>query len=448
MAESPLKVAKAEAGSVPSVPSPAASSSASASSGSEDLSCEFIPPEDVDEIPGWLGRRALMVEDWFACGGEKPVQEALRVTFTDDSVADFSEPLNVMNKKGEVQRTELYETLMKLAEVSPFGHGKETKVDSSVRRAYHIPGAKIRGIEGLQLQEIVDEVRTTLYPEPGQIDAELLKLNIYEEGGHFVNHRDTPRYADAVCSLVVCLPTAHHGGSLVVQHQGEEVTFAFDQALCPGQEGNKVSKGSYELGVGAVSADVACGRPVQCTPYAAFFGHVLHKVRRVKAGTRVTLAYVLRRASNHRQLRSTDVTSDHPPQSDIFHPYLQLDDLKKRCREAGLRVSGSKAALRERLYEDECRKRPLQLIDHRWCTLSAKYFGYALRDALARPDFLPDGGSLGFPCMHLYERRDDIPGELRRPMRFEDVALRGMDAVVAACVPVPVSRYKCVQCCG
>ena len=34
---------------------------------------------------------------------------------------------------------------------------------------------------------------------------------MYGPGGHFKSHVDTPRGADMIGSLVVCLPSAHEG---------------------------------------------------------------------------------------------------------------------------------------------------------------------------------------------------------------------------------------------
>ena len=45
-----------------------------------------------------------------------------------------------------------------------------------------------------------------MVPDAKAVRAELLKLNIYGEGGHFVSHRDTPASRDMFGSLVVCLP--------------------------------------------------------------------------------------------------------------------------------------------------------------------------------------------------------------------------------------------------
>ena len=43
----------------------------------------------------------------------------------------------------------------------------------------------------------------------------------YEQGGHFANHRDTPRSDTHFGSLVLLLPCHFTGGGLTVEHGGE-----------------------------------------------------------------------------------------------------------------------------------------------------------------------------------------------------------------------------------
>ena len=84
-------------------------------------------------------------------------------------------------------------------------------------------------------------------------------------GGFFRPHRDTPRGDPRfVGSLVVCLPVAHSGGGLRVEHSGHSVM--------------------YEFGEGAAAGEVQ---------WAAFFSDCLHEVLPVTSGARVTLAWEL-----------------------------------------------------------------------------------------------------------------------------------------------------------
>lgn len=78
----------------------------------------------------------------------------------------------------------------------------------------------------------------------------------------FKPHRDTPRSDLHFGSLVVCLPSAHEGGQLIVRHQGHSTTFDW-------------SSDSSNL------------------QWAAFYGDCEHEVSQVTSGHRVTLTYNL-----------------------------------------------------------------------------------------------------------------------------------------------------------
>ena len=67
---------------------------------------------------------------------------------------------------------------------------------------------------------MLEKIRNELVPDAGSVTANLVKMNIYEEGGHFGSHLDTPRSETHFGSLVVCLPSYHAGGELKVTHAG------------------------------------------------------------------------------------------------------------------------------------------------------------------------------------------------------------------------------------
>ena len=99
----------------------------------------------------------------------------------------------------------------------------------------------------------------------GKVTAKLHALNMYGPGGFFRRHQDTPRGdPHFVGSLVVCLPVAHTGGGLRIQHSGRSVV--------------------YSWGEGA-----AAGR----VQWVAFLSGCEHEVLPVEAGHRVTLEYQL-----------------------------------------------------------------------------------------------------------------------------------------------------------
>ena len=109
------------------------------------------------------------------------------------------------------------------AKPSPFGMGGETVVDPSVRNASHLFEDDIE-VGGIPLADILEHVRATLVPDEDAITAELHKLNIYTAGGHFKQHKDTPRDEQQFGSLVVCLPVPFKGGALSFEHGGKRQT--------------------------------------------------------------------------------------------------------------------------------------------------------------------------------------------------------------------------------
>ncbi|KIY52044.1 hypothetical protein FISHEDRAFT_70278 [Fistulina hepatica ATCC 64428] len=60
------------------------------------------------------------------------------------------------------------------------------------------------------------------------IVPELYKLNVYEAGGFFKAHVDTPRASNMFGTLVIVFPTMHQGGQLVLRHNDKE--WSYDSA--------------------------------------------------------------------------------------------------------------------------------------------------------------------------------------------------------------------------
>lgn len=193
---------------------------------------------DEDETMRRLAMAALALEDVFVVQGTiKPSEHGgveVDIAQPDESVETLSFPCRlhesiaveagaapptagsgtmrpVATVGGAMRPTETMQHLLSVAEESPFGHGSQTVKDLKVRKALHISADKIKSIRGIDMKAILDHVHLSLLPNERGIRAELLKLNIYRKGDFFVEHRDTPRDATSVGSLVVVLPTAHGG---------------------------------------------------------------------------------------------------------------------------------------------------------------------------------------------------------------------------------------------
>jgi predicted 2-oxoglutarate/Fe(II)-dependent dioxygenase YbiX len=156
--------------------------------------------------------------------------------------------------------------LIAMASQAPYGRGEETIVDPKVRRVWQLEPSQfvLRNAEwNSHLAAIVEAVKQA-FGIRQKVNAQLYKLLVYEKGSFFAPHRDSEKTPGMFGSLVVCLPSRHAGGSLVVAHdsQTEKVDF------------------------GGKDAEFK-------TQYAAFYADCQHKITPVTAGYRICLVYNL-----------------------------------------------------------------------------------------------------------------------------------------------------------
>ena len=164
------------------------------------------------------------------------------------------------------------EQLIAVAQRAPYGRGGETLVDTAVRRTWQIGADQVR-IEGKSWTRTLESVVARAAGGLGVIEpvaAELYKLLIYDEGSHFVGHRDTEKAPGMFATLIITLPSVHAGGELVVRHKGREVRL-----------------------------DMRCDDPSEAA-FAAFYADCLHEVLPVTAGCRMVLVYNLLRPGKGR----------------------------------------------------------------------------------------------------------------------------------------------------
>jgi len=201
----------------------------------------------------------------FACRLTLPV-DALELAV--DGVGDIPLPLSTAQAKA----------LAEVARPAPFGLGKRTLRDPKVRNVGEIARSRVR-IDRRRwkrhLTPALEDIRAQLGLPDGTLEARLHKLLVYGKGQFFLPHRDTERDDDMLGTLVVVLPSAHRGGTLVVEHKGEARRFVAPRA-----------------------------NAAPALTLLAFYADCLHEVRPVTAGTRVVLSY---------QLHFTSVTPDAPP---------------------------------------------------------------------------------------------------------------------------------------
>ena len=146
-------------------------------------------------------------------------------------------------------------------EPAPFGDGDATRVDVSVRNAYRFKSRGETVVSGLDLESIIDAIEEA-FGLDRHVVAELHDVLFYPVGGMFERHKDTPRTADQLGTLIVEIPSDHAGGAFVIREGERSHTIDWSQRA----DGNR---------------------------WVAFYGDVDHRIDRVTEGVRATLVYRL-----------------------------------------------------------------------------------------------------------------------------------------------------------
>ena len=202
------------------------------------------PMQRLEEVLAPLGDSCEFV----VCGTLPPVLPGLEV--------EGAGPIGLPVSAEEARR------LIAVADQAPYGRGTETIVDTDVRRVWQIEPSRFAlrnpGWEA-QMAEIVAAVRQR-FAIDGEVRHELYKLLIYETGSFFAPHRDTEKSPGMFATLVICLPSRHEGGTLVVEHEGASERIEF----------------------GGPDSEFR-------TAYTAFYADCRHEITPVTAGYRVCL---------------------------------------------------------------------------------------------------------------------------------------------------------------
>jgi hypothetical protein len=144
--------------------------------------------------------------------------------------------------------------LVAYASPSSFGRGTETVLDPAVRNSLEIPADKLDPVGLRSIKRLILRTVESLSPN-NPIQLKPYKLVIYQEGGHFDQHRDTVRGDGHIGTVVVILNSEYTGGELEITHGGR----------------TEVVTGPYN--------------------WVAMYGDCLHKINPVLSGTRVSLIY-------------------------------------------------------------------------------------------------------------------------------------------------------------
>ena len=171
------------------------------------------------------------------------------------------------------------EKMLEYCKPAPFGDIKEMKtvLDPEVRLAYEIESARFEMKRGMGLTRLPGIMSIKAHIEdkltPGRrVTLDPYKVNVYGEGGFFKPHVDNQSNHNMTGTLVVCFPSPHKGGELLVNHDGLQHVFDFSQH----------------------SGDTS---RIQ---WAAFYNDCIHEVKPVLEVHRVTITYNI-------------ITSEWPP---------------------------------------------------------------------------------------------------------------------------------------
>ena len=165
--------------------------------------------------------------------------------------------------------------LIELAHQAPYGKGSETLIDTKVRKCWELHADELvfhNKAWDKMLNKFLRESEVYLDLEDKSLEAELYKMLIYEEGGFFAPHQDSEKIDDMVATLVICLPSKHEGGELIISHAGDE--FTFDSAQAEG---------------------------LQQFQSALFYADCRHELRPLISGHRLCLTYNVRLKKSSKQ---------------------------------------------------------------------------------------------------------------------------------------------------
>ncbi|KAK3299688.1 uncharacterized protein B0H64DRAFT_355933 [Chaetomium fimeti] len=110
---------------------------------------------------------------------------------------------------------------------APFGKGSETIVDTSVRNTWELDASQFRFYSdswARTMEKCIGFVKSEL-GITSPIIADPYKMLIYEKGALFKAHTDTEKIPGMFGTLVICLPSHHTGGAIVLRHAGQKTTY-------------------------------------------------------------------------------------------------------------------------------------------------------------------------------------------------------------------------------
>lgn len=167
--------------------------------------------------------------------------------------------------------------LRRIARPAHYGKGEETLLDPGVRDSWKIAKSRVkidRRRWNRTLLPVLDALRFELGLADGaRLKTELHAMLLYGPGQFFAPHQDSETSDDMVGTLVVLLPSTFRGGSLIVEHRGETVTY----------RGSKTK-----------------------LTFVAFYADCRHEVKPVRSGFRIALTFDLLLGAGSQKLRAPE----------------------------------------------------------------------------------------------------------------------------------------------
>ncbi|RXW17208.1 hypothetical protein EST38_g8643 [Candolleomyces aberdarensis] len=161
------------------------------------------------------------------------------------------------------------QSIISRASQAPFGKGNETIVDKTVRDTWEINARDVECTNPRWAQYVDRVASHTIWSALGAAPwssnprCQLYKLLLYHTGSHFLPHQDTYKDDGMFATVVFVLPSKFEGGEVHVSHDGRK-------AVIDVSEDSEFS-----------------------TSILAWYTDVLHEIKPVTSGYRLTLSYNL-----------------------------------------------------------------------------------------------------------------------------------------------------------
>ncbi|KAK0436169.1 hypothetical protein EV421DRAFT_1739817 [Armillaria borealis] len=271
---------------------------------------------------------------------------------------------------------------------SSFGRGDQTVTDPTYRNGREVRGENLKWPDSPRdaaacrrlALELTNVLEATLFVGK-QVEILLYKLALYDKGGHFDWHRDSTHGDNHHATILVALNTSWEGGSLLLRHNGQEMTVDMHPKVTSITH-PETPESESQLSESEPDTQTSLRA-------AAFYTDVEHKVEPVTEGVRLILQY--------------DVFVSHEEgDPHEFDDYSNLDKVSGKSR---LHHSS------ENVYDHELQAP---------CGSSNEDSVSSLVDAI-REIIASGTEEVGFPLRHLY-RQASIRKEY----------LKGADAIIYA----------------